>query len=222
MSQRDSSNYLDPQASPDQLGGGLVESDAAPTRERILEAAAELFYELGYHGTTTRAVAARVGIQAGSIYNHFPSKQDMLYRIALDTMDGALRGSAEAIDGLDEPEDRLRALVERMVRDHATTRFRNKVTDDQLSALDPEKRVEIVAMRDALEQMHRSILAEGARTAGWQIADVAITAFAIVTMCTAVATWFREDGRLTVDEVAHQYGDLAIAMAKGSPRREAE
>ncbi len=46
-----------------------------PTKERILEAALELFAQRGYQGTGLRDIAAAVGIRESSLYKHFPSKQ---------------------------------------------------------------------------------------------------------------------------------------------------
>ena len=40
--------------------------------------AARLFRERGYEGTTVRDVAAAAGISAGSLFHHFPSKEQML------------------------------------------------------------------------------------------------------------------------------------------------
>ena len=45
------------------------------SRERVLAAAAKIFVERGYAGTTMRAIADDVGLKAGSLYYHFPSKE---------------------------------------------------------------------------------------------------------------------------------------------------
>ncbi len=51
---------------------------ATTTRERLLEAARELFTTAGYHETTTPMLAGRAGVAEGTIYRHFPSKQALL------------------------------------------------------------------------------------------------------------------------------------------------
>lgn len=51
---------------------------AATTRDRLLEAARELFTTDGYHATTTPLLARRAGVAEGTIYRHFPSKQALL------------------------------------------------------------------------------------------------------------------------------------------------
>lgn len=51
---------------------------AQTTRERLLDAARELFTTTGYHGTTTPVLARRAGVAEGTIYRHFASKQALL------------------------------------------------------------------------------------------------------------------------------------------------
>jgi AcrR family transcriptional regulator len=53
-------------------------SAGAATRERILECAADLFAARGYHGTSTREIARRVGIRQPSLFHHFPTKRGIL------------------------------------------------------------------------------------------------------------------------------------------------
>ena len=48
------------------------------TRERLLEAARELFTTTGYYSTTTPIIAKRAGVAEGTIYRHFPSKHALL------------------------------------------------------------------------------------------------------------------------------------------------
>jgi AcrR family transcriptional regulator len=189
----------------------IGETVTPTTRRRILDVASALFYQRGYHATTMRQVAAGVGMKAGSLYNHFPGKQELLFTIAYDTMRELLDGALQAIEQHDEPALRLRAFVEWHVRYHAERRFQAKVADDQLHALDAENREKVIAIRDEYELLLRQLLEDGLRRAGWHIEDVPITTFAIATMSTAVGTWFREDGRLDAGDLARIYGDLVLA-----------
>lgn len=50
-------------------------------RNQILDAAAELFVEKGFHPTTTKSIAKRAGVAEGTIYNYFESKTDVLLGI---------------------------------------------------------------------------------------------------------------------------------------------
>lgn len=55
-------------------------------REEILDAAAELFSMHGYAATSTRAIAAAVGIKQASLYYHFPSKEQILSELLSGTV----------------------------------------------------------------------------------------------------------------------------------------
>lgn len=54
----------------------------AKRRRKILEAAVMCFLENGYHQTGVRDIATRAGVSLGNLYNHFPSKHDVLVEIA--------------------------------------------------------------------------------------------------------------------------------------------
>ena len=194
-------------------------SASAPrTEQRILEVATVLFYEKGYHATTMREVAAGVGIKAGSLYNHFPSKEELLFRIAEGVMRDLLAAGREAVAAAPDPRGRLRALVRAHVVYHADQRFRAKVADDQLNALEPERRAAVVAVRDAYEQLWRDVLDAGRAAHGWVVPDTPVVTFAITTMCTAVDVWYRENGRLTPSDVADVYEQLVLGALERGPR----
>lgn len=54
------------------------------TRLAIEDAALELFIEQGYHATSMRQIADRVGLALGGIYNHFKSKDEIFEAIIVD------------------------------------------------------------------------------------------------------------------------------------------
>ena len=180
------------------------------TEARIQREATELFYERGYHATSMRDIAARVGIKAGSLYNHFPSKEALFFQIAEGVMQNLLAAGRQAVASAPEPRDQLRALVRAHVVYDAQQRFRAKVADDQLNALGPERRADVVAVRDAYEQLWRDVLDAGRSAHGWVVPDTPVVTFAITTMCTAVDVWYRENGRLTPTGVADVYEQLVL------------
>ncbi len=78
---------------------------ADPTRERILEAALDLFSERSFEGATTRDIAARAGVTQPLLHYHFSSK-DELWRAAVDRLfaelTAALAARQEGLRGVDE------------------------------------------------------------------------------------------------------------------------
>ena len=63
-----------------------MSSKGERTAKGLLEAARDLFVINGYAAVSMREIALKMGINAGAIYNHFPSKQEILFRLLQDHM----------------------------------------------------------------------------------------------------------------------------------------
>jgi AcrR family transcriptional regulator len=88
------------------------------TRERILDAAVEVFAEKGFLGASTREIARRAGTNQGLITYHFRSK-DELWRAAADSVFEKLgRQLAERVNALElaDPRERAREAIRQYVR----------------------------------------------------------------------------------------------------------
>lgn len=190
-------------------------SSQVGTERRILEAATALFYEKGYHGTTMREVAAAVGIKAGSLYNHYPGKEDLLFRIAHGTMEELLVGGREATAPARSPSERLRALVAWHVVYHAEKRFQARVADEQLHALGPERRELVVRIRDDYTGLFKEILEAGREEERWSVPSTSLITLAIGGMCTFVDTWYQDGGPSSAHEIAEMYADFVLAALRG-------
>jgi len=81
--------------------------DPTPTREKVLDAAAALFLELGYSGTSMDQVRQAAGVSNGSLYHHFPTKEELADALYVQTLHdfhaallGAIRGNVGAEAGV--------------------------------------------------------------------------------------------------------------------------
>ncbi|MGB9723694.1 MAG: TetR/AcrR family transcriptional regulator [Chloroflexia bacterium] len=72
------------------------QQDRVERRRRILEAALDLFARQGFHRTSTRQIARRAGVAEGTIFNHFPTKKDLLVAAAAQVVDEYLGEDLEA------------------------------------------------------------------------------------------------------------------------------
>jgi AcrR family transcriptional regulator len=187
------------------------------TEARILEIASRLFYERGYEATTMRDIAKGVGIEAPSIYNHFDDKQAILVRICLDTMREFHAGALECVDGMDDPGQRLRTLINWQVRFEASHPYTARVADAQLTALDSVTRREVIEVRDAYEQLLTSILGEGNEHGYWQIEDARVICMAIIGMCR-VNAWYHDGGALTPEQIGDRYATFVLEGLSGGSR----
>jgi AcrR family transcriptional regulator len=81
-------------------------------RQALVDAAAAAFRELGYHAASMREVAGRVGMQAGSMYYHFASKDELLLAVYSEGVRRISEQVRREIQGVAKPLARLRAALE--------------------------------------------------------------------------------------------------------------
>ena len=196
---------------------GVAGDEIPVTERRIVDAATALFYERGYHATTMRDIARTVGIKAGSLYNHFEGKQDILLRICLATSRELYEGTIAALEGVEDVEEQLRQFIIRHVVFHTERREACRVADTQLHYLDPKSHAAVVEVRDGHEQLLRDILERGADQRRWLSADLRVLSIGIETMCTEVDAWYRPDGPLAPEQIATIYADFVLRGLGASP-----
>jgi len=78
----------------------------------ILKAASTVIARDGYEGASVRKVAARAGVGLSGIYYYFKNKDELLYAIQTDTFTTLVDMLKERLSGLDDPKDKLRAVIE--------------------------------------------------------------------------------------------------------------
>ena len=186
--------------------------------DEIVDIAARLFYERGYQGVSTRSLAQAAGIQGGSLYHHFASKEEILYRIVQ-------YGSGEFFAGLlPHLEDRTagyRARLDRFVRAYITDaqprRYAIAVLFRDMAHLSPEHFVELQAVRRHFQQAVQRFLADGLAAGEFRVPDAKLAGIAILDLLKGVDAWMREPGRLGRRQVADTYAVLILQLMGASP-----
>ena len=153
------------------------------THQRLIRAALELFSSRGYHDTTTAQIAKKAGVAEGTIYRHFPSKQQLLNELYRAALRWALKAVEDSGGG--PPRARLaliaQALVEGAVRDPAVVKLGLLERHDAL--LDEESRKTAREFRVGLERVVAQGKAEGAVRAGavevWTGVWLAVVSYAL-------------------------------------------
>jgi TetR/AcrR family transcriptional regulator, cholesterol catabolism regulator len=182
----------------------------ARTADAIRHAAVDLFYRHGYATTTLRDIARTVGIQVGSLYNHIPSKEQLLYSIMSEVMHDLLASLSKALEPYTEPVDRLRAAVEYHVMFHAERAKEVFVGNSELRSLTRANRRAVVELRDRYEAIFLQILERGAEAGVFYFTDAKLLTYAILAMGTQVSSWYRPRGRLSLQQVASTYSDFVL------------
>jgi len=95
---------------------GRRAASAGATRLRIVEAAAALYRERGVAGSTLAAIAARADVSRGTILHHFTGADGLVEAVADRVLEVLELPDERILDGIDDPEGRVRAFVVAMVR----------------------------------------------------------------------------------------------------------
>ncbi len=82
------------------------------TRTKILDVASRLFYEQGYNSTGINQIIAEADIARGSLYNHFPSKRDLLTAYIQQSEDLWFAELDKFLESINDPKLRLLALFD--------------------------------------------------------------------------------------------------------------
>ncbi|MDX8469232.1 TetR/AcrR family transcriptional regulator [Mesorhizobium sp. VK23B] len=187
-------------------------SDGEKTEAAVREAAVSLIARLGYEAMSMRQLAAKVGVQAAALYRYFPTKEDLLFTLMREHMEGLLKAWDRTRPASDDPAARLAAYVENHIAFHIARRHATHVSNMELRSLSPERLTRILKLRTAYEKELRAILRDGAEAGIFEIDDVGLTAMALIQMMTGVIVWFRPGERLSIAEVTTTYLSMTMRL----------
>jgi TetR/AcrR family transcriptional regulator, cholesterol catabolism regulator len=182
-------------------------------RSELTRAAARLFAEKGYHGTSTADLAQALGLQKGSLYAHIESKADLLWEVARE-------GAAAFHDALDAVPEEGSALE----RIRLALRAHLRVVAEQLDVatvfirewryLEGERRDRFVAERRRYEERFRALFREG-REHGELRTDLDDATAALLALSAAnwAYTWLRPD--VDTDALADRFTALLLDGMRG-------
>jgi TetR/AcrR family transcriptional regulator, transcriptional repressor for nem operon len=177
------------------------------TRERILQAAAELIAEKGTAGMSLDDVRARTGASRSQLYHYFEDRDDLVHAVIDVTIDAVLDTQGELLDHLDSwvAIDRwFDSLVQHQTNRQACGGCPIGSLAGQLAESDPDARAAIAAglerweahLRDGLTRM---------RTRGKLRKDADLAALATATMASI-------QGGLLLTQVRRDPHQLRIAL----------
>ncbi|MFO7714319.1 TetR/AcrR family transcriptional regulator [Desulfosarcina sp.] len=186
----------------------------ADMKATIKSVSIDLFFKKGYFATSISDIARGSGIQKASIYYHYDSKAELLFQILKSTMDDLTTTLKQHLTAAEGTEQRIRAAVRGHVCFHLERQKENFIANSELRGLIAEHYRAIVNMRDEYESIFQELIRQGTEEGLFADVDIKILSYAILTLCTAGATWYDPNGRLTVNEIADIYENFIISGLK--------
>ncbi|WP_331717184.1 helix-turn-helix domain-containing protein [Rhodococcus rhodochrous] len=180
----------------------------------VLQAALEEILAVGYHGTSMREISKRCGLSVPGIYNYFTSKQDILmtiYQATMDDLEQRTRGALAEGAGRD-PVTVFTLLIENLALYHTHRRELGFIGASEMRSLTTENRRIIANKRNWQQAVVDEKVLAAVRAGSFRVRNPEDAARAVVSMCTALPTWWRPGGRMSPEEVANLYVEYALDL----------
>lgn len=177
------------------------------TGPRVRNAALRLFTEHGYAAVSMRQIAAEVGVQAGALYLYTENKQTLLFDLLFDQMRGAVDAlDAAALSG--PPMAQLEQFVRCHFQYHMGRDQQGFIPYTELRNLTPANYERVEEMRRIYEAALEQLVIAGRDAGVFQVRDSKLTTLVLISILNGVLSWYRPDGRLSLQAVEDHYCEL--------------
>ena len=180
------------------------------TREDILEAAAQVFRQKGFHGASMSDIAEAVNLRKASLYHHVSSKQEILIEI----LDRALQLLLEKISPITTQNISADKKLRLMIRQYLQILVENidlaTVLLFEHRALERRQHARHIPNRDKFESLWKDVIKEGVRRKLFKFDDPSMVVRALLGLMNWTITWYRPDGEKTIEQVADDYSNLLL------------
>ncbi|MGO8957566.1 MAG: TetR/AcrR family transcriptional regulator [Streptosporangiaceae bacterium] len=189
-------------------------------QRRLAEAAIELFGSRGAPATSVREVTAACGLSPGALYNHFASKDDLLYVLVRDIhLQFDAQMAATVASAGPDPAAQLAATVRFLVSRTARSKNRSRVANREFTALSGSRRQEITTLRRRIRDRLTGILLAGAEAGmfhlpgGDDLSAATLTSATITAMCVHISEWTLNNYPLSLEELQARYVEMTLRIA---------
>ena len=180
-------------------------------RREVVNTAARLFAERGYHNTSIDDLVEATGLQRGGLYHYIDSKQHLLL-LTHEELITPLLVRAEAIVAADAPADaKLRELMRAWVTHVATHRDHMVVFSEERRLIESDPAwVGVRAARERFQSLLEGVLDLGARAGTFSIGDPDMVRLSILGIVNYMPQWLDPEGRLKPAEIADRCCDVLL------------
>lgn len=202
------------------LTGAAPEMREAKYKRRygeILDAAAAVFAEKGYHGASTKDIADRLGIRQGSLYYYFPSKEVALAEVCRIGVDGFVKGLDAILAGDGTAAAKIRAAIHNHMAPMASRRPYVKVFLKERHNLTAETGAAVAERAEAYERLLGRLLDKGIGDGALRgDLDRRLSTLAVLGLCNSTVDWF-DANRGGIGRIADHYADILIEGLAATP-----
>jgi len=180
------------------------------TREEILEAAAQIFSQKGFHAASMQDIAEAVHLQKASLYHHVTSKQEILLALLDRALDLLIERMECVIGASLPPEEKLRQAMLVYLETLLEHRDLAAVLLLEFRSLEPELAARHMPQRDRFEGLWKELIREGMKNGDFRFPDPGLATRSVLGAMNWTIIWYRNDGPLAPDSIAGHFTDLFL------------
>lgn len=180
--------------------------------DEVIDAAASVFADRGYHGATTQDIAARLGIRQATLYYYFPSKDAALELVCQRGVEGFIENAQAVAMSSDLPEAKLARIVRCHLDAVEEKHVFVKTFLKERQHLSDDARKKIGRLSRRYELIIQQVFEAGVE-AGKMRADLncRLASLALLGLCNATVDWYGKEPGATVSVIARNFSDLVLS-----------
>jgi TetR/AcrR family transcriptional regulator, cholesterol catabolism regulator len=179
-------------------------------KKKILDAASELMRERGYVNVTLDHIAERLHISKVTIYNHWTSKQEIIFDLHRIAYKIVIESLQKIVEDDDTPVSKLRRAIENHVSQAVVAGVGPMLPQQDWLVISRHKK-EIVKLRDIYEEMLCSIIKEGIKKREFRRVDVKLLVYTILGAVNYTFVWYSPEGSMSPEEIASAMSDFILS-----------
>jgi TetR/AcrR family transcriptional regulator, cholesterol catabolism regulator len=180
-------------------------------RSEIISVSTTLFRERGYHATSLDHIADRIGFTKPAIYYYFKSKEEILFAIVDNVVEGALERMRAIADREGSASDRLHDLLVENTRVVLENIEANTVFYNERGLLSPERERDIREREREYTNVVRNLYVQGVEAGELLDIDPRVATATLLGASIWAYRWFDGRGRLSIDQVADDVARLLMS-----------
>jgi len=198
-------------------GGSASASALVSARDRVLDAAVDLFATQGFDATSVSQVIDRAGLTKGGFYHHFASKDALLYEVYGDLITRQLAAMDEILARELPRAETLRELIFDLVESTAGSAQRALVFWREMHRLGDERTAEYRTARRRYHDSVQRLIRQGQEAGEFStVASAETVTFTIFGVINELPLWYRPSGRKRPSQIATELADFVLAALEAN------
>lgn len=189
-------------------------TEKASRHQQIRDVALDMFAREGYANVSLRHIGARIGVHAGSLYNHVESKQSLLFELLQNHLEELLDTVRNRLRQSDESTAKLKIFVGTHIEFQVNQRPYALLTNLELRSLEEKHRQEIKHLLESYRNCLGEILEAGKHAGIFQVEHTDIAVRGVLGMLSSVAFWFHEGGQQNREQLTEQLSHMIFSALR--------